>query len=99
MLHFSPCSIALLGGVCDLSCYPSEKNCVVFTRRPSADCQMFGQKSHLASILSEEEHRRIASAITGAYEIKGPVWIGLFRKKKARKVSKGGKLSFSFASQ
>uniref|UniRef100_UPI00109F6A6B C-type lectin BpLec-like n=1 Tax=Podarcis muralis TaxID=64176 RepID=UPI00109F6A6B len=50
-----------------------------------ADCQMFGQKSHLASILSEEEHRRIASAITGAYEIKGPVWIGLFRKKKARK--------------
>ncbi|XP_053260666.1 C-type lectin BpLec-like [Podarcis raffonei] len=51
-----------------------------------ADCQTYGEKSHLASILSEEEHRRLASAITGAYEIKGPIWIGLFRKKRGGKV-------------
>ncbi|XP_077791750.1 regenerating islet-derived protein 4-like [Podarcis muralis] len=49
------------------------------------DCQTFGQKSHLASILSKEEHKLLASAIKGAYEIKGPIWIGLFRKKEAGK--------------
>ncbi|XP_053262590.1 C-type lectin lectoxin-Lei1-like [Podarcis raffonei] len=50
-----------------------------------ADCQTYGEKSHLASILSEEENKRVAAVIAGGNDPGYRIWIGLFRKKKGGK--------------
>nr|XP_034982679.1 C-type lectin PAL-like [Zootoca vivipara] len=89
-------SCFVLQGTEAYSCPPDwiniQRHCYSLKKVPrkwndaETDCQTYGTKSPLASILSEGEHRRLAAAITAGNDLSVNIWIGLFRMKKGGKI-------------